>query len=143
MKRSTDHLDGLDPLDLAAAILAELGNPTDAQIAAWVAEADTVQTAALAELIRTLDRLDTSDSTAALLDALESPQPLDGLGESREIAALLDSLDQPRAFDVDDDAAALLDALESPGALAEREAELQAINKRRERIIRKHYGRER
>ena len=117
MNDSANHPDGLDPLDLAAAILAELGNPTDEQIAAWNRDADAAEAAMLAELIHALDSLDAIDSITALLE------------QDYDIAALLEQ---------DYDIAALFDAFEST---AQREAELRAINQRRERIVRKRYGR--
>ncbi|TFD13851.1 hypothetical protein E3T35_03710 [Cryobacterium sp. TMT1-2-2] len=163
MNDSANHPDGLDPLDLAAAILAELGNPTDEQIAAWNRDAEAAQAAIPAELIRMLDSLVASDSTSELLDLLESSPQLDELDDGEDLAALLDLLESsPQLDELDDgeDLAALLDLLESSPQLDELddgedlaalldllespdqcEAELREINKQRERIIRKLYGR--
>lgn len=72
----------------------------------------------------------TDDEIEAGVEALRAAQPAIAEG----IAAALDELD------ASDDLAALLDELETPEAIELRAMELDAINTRRERIIRKHYG---
>ncbi|GAA4066313.1 hypothetical protein [Agromyces indicus] len=51
-----------------------------------------------------------------------------------ELAATFDAIDES------DDLAVLLEELDAPAAIDARARELRAINRRRERIIRKHFG---
>lgn len=141
MNDSAKHLDGLDALDLAAAILAELGNPTDEQVAAWNRDAEAGQAVITAELLSLLDSIDASDSTSELLEMLESSQLIDEFDDGYDLAGLLDLLESPPQVvdrDEGEDLTDLLDLLESPDPC---EAALHEINKQRERIIRKRYGR--